>query len=55
MTNSNGVGNTYIDLQGNDLTVNTDVSLGRTFPMCYSAGIYAVKEGVVQGCYYHYE
>ena len=48
MTNSNGVGNTYIDLQGNDLTVNTDVSLGRTYPMCYSAGIYAVKEGVVQ-------
>ncbi len=45
--NSNGISNTHIDMQGHNLDINTTVAMEKTSPMCYSAGIYAVKEGSI--------
>ena len=45
--NSDGISNTHIDMQGHNLDINTTVAMEKTSPMCYSAGIYAVKEGSI--------
>ena len=43
--NGDGIGNTRVDMQGNDLTINMNVTQTGTWPQTYSAGIYAVKQG----------
>ena len=43
--NVEGTGNTHIDMNGNNLTINTTVVQTGTEPKTHGAGIYAVKQG----------